>query len=149
MGIKLYDDFKDLLLACNNEEVKYIVVGGYAVIHHGYNRFTGDLDIWVEQSKDNFQRICKVFKAFGIPPSAIEEEEFLRHEKDVYSFGRPPVCFEILTAVKGLSFAEAYSHSAKVVYDEVEINMIDVADLIKAKKASGRYKDLDDIEHIK
>jgi predicted nucleotidyltransferase len=148
MVFRLYDDFSDLLTAFNKEGVKYIVVGGYAVIHHGYNRFTGDLDIWVEQSKDNFQILSRAFANFGIPASAIEEVDFLKNEKDVYTFGRPPVCFEILTAVKGLNFAEAYSHSIKVVYDGVEVNMIDLMDLIKAKKAAGRHKDLDDIDHI-
>ncbi len=149
MSLRLYDDFKDLLLSCNQSGIKYMVVGGYAVIHHGYNRFTGDLDIWVEQSENNFQLLVKAFENFGIPASAINVTDFLSNEKDVFTFGRPPVCFEILTSVKGLNFEEAYAHSAKSIYDGIEVNIIDLIDLIKAKKAAGRYKDLDDIEHIK
>lgn len=148
MAIQLFEDFQALFNILNKYEVKYIVVGGYAVIYHGYNRHTGDLDIWVEQSEKNYLRLIKAFSEFGIPPKAIEEKDFLENEMDVYTFGRPPVCVEILTAVKGLKFDEAFGHINMVTLDGVQVNMIDVRDLIKAKKAAGRYKDLDDVEHL-
>ena len=149
MSIRLHKDLQDILSQLNKSKVRYMIVGGYAVIHHGYNRTTGDLDIWVEQSKENFLLLGKAFKKFGIPISAINETDFLENEKDVYTFGRPPVCIEILTAVKGLKFKDAYANASWVKFDGVKVSMIDARDLIKAKKAAGRYKDLDDLEHIK
>jgi len=71
------EDFKDFLLALNTEKVKYILVGGYAVILHGYNRTTGDLDIWVERTKENFNRLVAAFKHFGLPTNAISLISFL------------------------------------------------------------------------
>lgn len=148
MVIKLHNDFRDFLHLLNKQKVKYIVVGGYAVIHHGYNRTTGDLDIWVEQTEDNFNLLCKAFLKFGLPVSAIDKVDFLNNEKDVYTFGRPPVSIEILTRVKGLRFEQAFEHFQKVLFDDLKVNMIDAHDLIKAKKAAGRFKDLDDIENL-
>ena len=107
------------------------------------------LDIWTEQSDQNFKLLIRAFEKFGIPADAINASDFLSDETDAFTFGKPPVCFETLTSVKGLNFEEAYAHSSKSIYDGVEVNIIDFPDLIKAKKAAERYKDLDDIEHIK
>jgi predicted nucleotidyltransferase len=148
MKLQLYQDFKDFLLTLNKHQVKYIVVGGYAVVYHGYNRNTGYLDIWVEQTSENFDLLMQVFSEFGLPLNAISKNEFLNNRHDVYTFGVPPVCIEILTAVKGIQFAESFSNSLRIMLDGIEVNMIDVSDLIRNKKAVGRNKDLDDIEHI-
>jgi hypothetical protein len=125
-----------------------MLVGGYAVVYHGYNRTTGDLDVWVEQSKENFASLMSAFFEFGLPTTAIDENDFLQNEMDVYTFGVPPVCIEILTAVKGVKFEESFPHSTLVEIDGVKVNMIDVRDLIRNKKSVGRNKDLDDIDHL-
>jgi hypothetical protein len=95
------DDFKDFILFLNKFEVEYIVVGGYAVIIRGYSRSTGDIDIWVNKTKENFNRLQKTILEFGIPEAAIKEHDFFSDEFDVFSFGKPPYAIEIMTAVKG------------------------------------------------
>jgi predicted nucleotidyltransferase len=148
MKAHLHPDFRDFLITLNKHGVKYLVVGGYAVIYHGYNRTTGDLDIWVEQSKESFGLLMNAFLEFGLPVSAISEKEFLMNKMDVYTFGVPPVCIEIITAVKGIQFEESFANASKVDFDGVQVNMIDLQDLVRNKKAVGRNKDLDDVEHL-
>ena len=143
-------DFSEFIIALEKFNVRYILVGGYAVIYHGYNRTTGDLNIWVEPSLDNYTLLVKAFVDFGLPIFGITQEKFLNlSEFDVFTFGRPPVCIDILTAVKGLNFKETYDRSALVKYDEIEVRMIDIRDLITTKKSVHRLKDLDDLEHLK
>lgn len=148
MKARLHEDFKDFLRALNKHGVRYLLVGGYAVIYHGYNRTTGDLDVWVEQSGENYRLLMKAFLEFGLPVSVIDEKTFLSSETDVYTFGIPPVCIEIITEVKGVQFTDSFSRAAKVIFDDVPVSMIGFHDLIRNKKAVGRNKDLDDIEHI-
>jgi len=145
----LFEDFVDFLDALNKSETEYLVVGGYAVVYHGYHRTTGDLDIWVNRTEANYKLLLKAFAIFGMPIFDMTLSNFLDVDKfDVFKFGKSPVRIDVLTACKGLVFEEAFHQSAKVTFDGVQVNMIDVRDLIKAKKAAGRYKDLDDIEHL-
>ncbi len=149
MGNTLNADFTEFIEALNKAEVEYILVGGYAVIFHGYNRTTGDLDIWVNPSPDNYQRLKKAFAHFGMSLFDMTEEKFMKTDNyDVFTFGRPPVCIEILTAVKGLEFGSAYKNSSLQNFDDVSVRMIDIRDLILAKKSVNRSKDKDDIEHL-
>lgn len=143
------EDFRDFISALNRYEVEYLLVGGYAVILHGYRRSTGDMDIWVNVTPENHKRLIKAFLSFGLPTSDISEGNFLRNdEMDVFSYGIPPVCIEILKKVKGCNFDESYKISKQ--YDEggLQIRFIHINTLIEAKKASGRHKDLDDIEKL-
>ena len=143
------EDFRDFIGALNNEEVEYLLVGGYAVVLHGYLRSTGDMDIWVNVTTENHKKLLKAYLAFGLPTSDISEENFLLNEEiDVFSYGIPPVCIEILKKVKGCDFDEAYKISK--IYDEngLQIRFIHINTLVEAKTASGRYKDLDDIEKL-
>ncbi len=143
------EDFRDFIDALNKQQVEYLLVGGYAVILHGYRRSTGDMDVWVNVTADNHKKLIKAYLAFGLPTSDITEENFLRNEEmDVFSYGIPPVCIEILKKVKGCDFDEAYKISK--LYDEngLQIRFIHINTLIEAKTASGRYKDLDDIEKL-
>ena len=148
MKLSLHPDFKDFLKALNNHEVKYILVGGYAVIYYGYSRTTGVLDIWVEQTRETFQSLKKAFLEFGLPVNAIKEADFLQNKMDVYTFGVPPVCIEVITDLKGVTFQKCFSNALKVSYDSVSVNLINTVDLLENKKAVGRNKDLDDIEHL-
>jgi hypothetical protein len=145
----LNQDFSDFLIALNEAKVDYILVGGYAVIYHGYNRTTGDMDVWVRPTKENFNKLKIAFQKFGLSLFDMTEEKFLKTELyDVFSFGVPPVCIEILTKVKGLDFEECFKSAIFQKFDDVDINIIDLIDLIKSKKSVGRYKDLDDIENL-
>jgi len=107
MGNVLNPDFQEFILELNNCEVKYVLVGGYAVIYHGYNRTTGDLDIYVERSVENYNLMCKAFKNFGLAMFDMTQENFLDHSTfEVFTFGNPPVSIDIITSLKGVSFSE-------------------------------------------
>jgi predicted nucleotidyltransferase len=150
MGNILNQDFKEFILCLNSASVEYMLVGGYAVIYHGYNRTTGDLDVWVNPTKENYLKLTKAFNAFGMGVFDMTMEKFLAEAHyDVFTFGRPPVCIEILTAVKGLVFNESYAISAMRDFDGLNVQMIDIRDLLIAKKSANRAKDHDDIEHLK
>jgi hypothetical protein len=149
MSVNLNEDFSDFLVCFNDYKVEYLVVGGYAVIHHGYSRTTGDIDIWVRKSVENYKKIQSAFIKFGMAVFDMTIENFLSNpEMNVFSFGKPPVSIEILTSVKGLKFEEAFNNSIHTNWSNVELRVIDLKDLIRAKKASGRYKDKDDIQNI-
>lgn len=145
----LNPDFTDFLISLEKFKARYIVIGGYAVIYHGYNRTTGDLDIWVEPTAENYKLLGRVFEDFGMSFLDVTLEKFLNlSDFDVFTFGRPPVCIELLTAVKGLNFQETYNNSSLVKYDNIEVRMIDIRDLVTTKKSVHRPKDLDDLEHL-
>ncbi len=149
MGNILNQDFVDFLNALNTSEVEYIIVGGYAVIYHGYNRTTGDLDIWINHTSENYIKLQKAFGIFGMSLFDMTKEKFLNHSNfDVFTFGRPPVSIDILTKVKGLDFKEVFANSSLTEFDGVKVRMIDIRDLLITKKASSRPRDLDDINHL-
>ncbi len=143
------DDFRDFLKALNNNNVEYILVGGMAVILHGYVRTTGDMDIWVNRTKDNYQKIVKAFYEFRMPVFDMSEKNFLSDDFDVWMFGVEPVKIELMTAVKGLEFETTYKKSQ--IHDEegIPIRYLHINSLIDAKKAAGRYKDLEDINQLR
>lgn len=144
------EDFQDFIRTLNEADVRYVLVGGYSVILHGYSRTTGDLDIWVEPSEENYLCLAKAFAIFGLPVFDMTLDKFLNTEHyDVFTFGRPPVCIDVLTHVKGLDFYTVFAHSEWFsVTDELRVRAIRLSDLILAKRAAGRSKDLDDIEHL-
>ncbi len=102
-------DFKEMISLLNQHEVEYILVGGYAVILHGYVRTTGYLDLWLNKTKENYNKFITTANQFGLPTSEMTEQNFL-HDKsiDVFSFGRPPYGLDIMLEVKGLSFKECF-----------------------------------------
>ncbi|MEM6963318.1 MAG: nucleotidyltransferase [Bacteroidota bacterium] len=142
-------DFQDFLKALNNNNVDYVLVGGYAVILHGYSRTTGDMDIFVRKSKENYQKIVATFLEFGMPTFDMTETNFLENEKvDVFSFGISPVSIDVITSIKSLSFNEVIENATIHQIDEIPICVIHVNDLIRQKKAVNRPKDINDIEHL-
>lgn len=139
-------DFKDFIGYLNKNDVKYLLVGGYAVILHGYIRSTADMDIWVDKSQINYQKLIKALVDFGAP--AIPKEEFFGNEFDVWGLGREPNRIEIMSEVKGLKFDFAFDKSKVYQHENINIRIIDFEDLMTAKKASGRFKDKNDIEQL-
>lgn len=144
----LNEDFKDFVIYLNSYEVEYIVIGGYAVIVRGYSRSTGDIDIWVNKTLDNFNRLQKAIQHFGLPTSAVKEDEFFSEEFDVFTFGKPPYAIEIMTAVKGLDFDSTFKKATMEQINDISVRIIHLQNLIEAKKAAGRSKDLNDIENL-
>ena len=142
------EHFRNFIQALNENDVEYVLVGGMAVILHGYVRGTGDMDIWVNKTTDNYKKLVKAFTQFGMPVFDMTEKAFLGNEFDVWGIGVQPIRIEIMTAVKGLNFEETYKLSQ--FYDEegLKIRFIHLNHLIEAKKAAGRFRDLDDIDQL-
>ena len=142
------EDFHDFIQCLNKSQVEYILVGGYAVIIRGYSRSTGDMDIWVNKTVLNYDKLQAAIIEFGLPGEAIRKDQFFSDEFDVFSFGRPPFAIEIMTAVKGLDFMNTYQLSTIEHIDDIKVRIIHLNQLIVAKKAAGRNKDLNDIENL-
>jgi len=142
------DDFRDFIKSFNNAGVEYVLVGGMAVILHGYVRTTGDMDIWVKKTEQNYKRIVIAFKDFGMPVFDMTLKNFLSDRFDVWSFGRKPVLIELMTSLKGVDFDEAYAKAVFYMEEDIPIRFLHLSSLLDAKRASGRYKDLDDIDQL-
>lgn len=142
------EHFREFIQALNEHEVEYVLVGGMAVILHGYVRGTGDMDVWVNKTKENYSRLKKAYRQFGMPLFDMTEENFLGEQYDVFGIGVQPVKIEVMTNVKGLLFDETYAMAQTYDEDGLKIKFIHINHLIQAKKASGRFRDLDDIEQL-
>jgi len=141
-------DFSDFIASLNAYDVHYVLIGGYAVVIRGYSRSTGDMDIWVEKTSQNYTKLMTAFYHFGLPTSAISLEQFLGNENDVFSFGREPSAIDILTRVKGLDFSETWQNATWEQLDNCTVKVIHIKQLIQAKIAAGRFKDLNDLENL-
>jgi predicted nucleotidyltransferase len=143
----LSSDFREFIRLLNNNEVKYLVVGGYAVGIHGHPRYTGDLDIWLLPDKHNVFKILKSLDEFGFGSLDITENDLMK-EGTVIQLGQPPLRIDLLNSIDGVSFNECYPNKKTVTIDGLEVNFIGYNDLIKNKKATGRHQDLGDIENL-
>ena len=150
MGNIFNNDFRDFLSSLNKNGVRYILVGGYSVILHGYSRTTGDMDLWVDRTADNYAKIVAAYEDFGMPVFDMTEQNFLGHPAwDVFTFGVPPVAIDIMISMEGLSFSDIYFRSVIFKDDGLEVRVIHKNDLIALKNKAGRSKDLDDLENLK
>jgi hypothetical protein len=105
------------------------------------------MDIWVAVASQNAQRLVQVLAEFGFGSTGLAEDIFMRENK-VIRMGNPPFRIEILTGISGVGFAECYAHRITDIIDDVQVNLIDLDRLKQNKRASGRYKDLNDLEHL-
>jgi hypothetical protein len=140
-------DFKEFFLLLNEKKVKYLLVGGYAVSYHGFIRATGDIDIWVEQTHENAERVIQTLHAFGFRQTKIDQEILLK-ENQIIRMGVPPLKIELLTTLSGVSFANCYKKRINAKINDIPISIINLADLKKNKKASSRLKDLNDLANL-
>jgi predicted nucleotidyltransferase len=115
---------------------------------YGYPRATGDMDIWIAVNETNASRVFEIIKEFGFNIPELTESLFVQKDK-VIRMGNPPLRIEILTSVSGIDFEKSYQNRKVEQIEGVPVNFIGLEDLIKNKKASGRHKDLDDVEHLK
>ena len=143
------DDFRDFIQALNDNKVSYMIVGGFAVILYGHARVTGDMDVWVERTEENYNKLIKAFHQFHMPAFDMTKENFLNHKEwDVFKFGKKPVAIDIMTKVKGLEFKECYAIAREFEDGDLKIRTLHLNHLLQAKKESGRLKDLDDIDQL-
>ena len=146
--VDLFPDFKAFLESLNSEGVKYLLLGGYAVIHYGYRRSTDDLDVWIATDAENAEKVSRVLQSFGgFSKSKVNPSMFQTRGK-VFIFGREPVRIDILTSPAGVDFADCYARRGEVDWDGVKVPLISFEDLKRNKSASGRAKDLADLEGL-
>ena len=146
-SVNLPPDFKEFLRLLNDHEVQYLLVGGYAVAYHGYPRATADMDIWVAIQPRNAQRLVDAIRVFGFDMPELSPKVFLKEEQ-VIRMGVPPVRIEIVTSASGVEFEACYAARVVDELDGVAVSVIDLEHLKINKKAAGRHRDLDDLEHL-
>ena len=145
---KLEQDFLDFIRLCNEKDVRYLVIGGYAVNVHGYVRYTKDIDIAIEISEANAEKLTVVIQDFGLGSLGLTKEDFLQ-KNFVIQLGHEPVRIDILNDVSGVTFEQAWQNRKEVEYDGVRINFIGLEELLILKRMAGRMQDLTDIEKLK
>lgn len=143
----LHNDFADFLRLLNERNVRYLVVGGYAVAYHGYPRYTGDFDVFVEASPENAAKLVEVYGEFGFDRTALKPAMFIVPD-NVVRIGHEPVRLEVLTSITGVEFADAYVRRIEVEVNGLAVPFISLVDLIKNKLATGRGKDRVDAETL-
>ena len=141
-------DFKEFVQLLIKHNTEYLIVGGYAVGIHGHPRYTGDLDIWLNPSEANAEKILKVVNEFGFSSYKLSVDDFTK-VGNVIQLGYPPLRIDLLTEIDGVTFEECYPNKLIVEIDDMNVNFISYHDLIANKNASGRHRDLDDIENLK
>ncbi len=142
-----FEDYKDMLLLFNKYDVKYLVIGAYAMGNYGYSRHTLDIDLWIEKSIENAQKIQKAFDDFPVPHEITIDE--LNTENFVLQIGIEPMRIDILTDIDGVAFSEAWNNKTNNSLFGEEINFISLHDLIKNKAATDRLKDKYDVLELK
>jgi hypothetical protein len=145
--IELHPDFKDFLRLLNSNDVNYLVVGGYAVGYYGYPRATGDMDIWIAVDEVNAAKTAQTLRDFGMPENETISDLFIEKDK-IIRMGIPPVRIEVITGASGIKFEECYLRREIIEIDNILVNFISLEDLKTNKQACGRYKDLEDLEHL-
>jgi hypothetical protein len=140
-------DFLDLLRAFSAADVRFMVVGAYALALHGHPRATGDLDVWVDATPDNAPRIMRALAEFGAPMRDLHQADFERPGV-TYQIGLPPARIDILTDLTGLSFADAWPARTTGAFGDIQVPFIDRESFVRNKRAVGRPKDLADLEGL-
>ncbi len=143
----LNPDFKEFIQSLNDNNVRYLVVGGYAVALHGYPRYTKDMDVWVEMTPENAARIVKALDQFGFGSLNLKESDFIVPDQ-IIQLGYPPRRIDILTTLPGVEFSECYPSHTTVNMEGISVNFIDLENLRKNKRATGRHQDLADLENL-
>jgi hypothetical protein len=138
-------DFVDLLRAFAAADVRFLVVGAYALAVHGRPRGTGDLDVWVEPTPENAARVMRALAAFGAPIAEVSEGDFARPGV-TYQMGLPPGRIDILTELTGLNFEDAWPGRLRRRFGDIEVDFIGRRAFLINKRATGRPKDLADID---
>jgi hypothetical protein len=143
----LPEDFKEFLRLLNSKHVDYLLVGGYAVGYHGYPRATVDMDIWVAVNRENANKTIETLVEFGFSSPEVSVEVLMEKDK-VIRMGVPPFRIEILTTIDGVDFDDCFKKRVVDRIDDVNMNIINREHLLINKKASGRFKDLNDLEQL-
>ena len=140
-------DFVDLLRALSAVDVRFLIVGAYALALHGKPRATGDLDVWIDPTPDNAPRVMRALASFGAPLTDVSVDDFSRPGV-TYQIGVAPGRIDILTELTGITFDEAWPDRMRRSFGDVDVDFIGRAAFIRNKRATGRAKDLADVEGL-
>jgi predicted nucleotidyltransferase len=143
----LNQDFKEFIQSLNDNGVRYLVIGGYAVAFHGHPRYTKDIDIWIAMDAANAANIIKALEQFGFASLDLQAADFLMPDQ-IIQLGDPPNRIDIITSTPGVDFDNCYPARAQTEIDGIQVNFIDLENLKRNKKAVGRHQDLADIESL-
>ena len=143
----LTNEFKEFLKLLNDHEVEYLIVGGHAVAYHGYPRSTGDLDIWISVNAINAKKLANVLIDFGFPSESVSSSVFMEVDR-VLRMGAAPNRIEILTGIDGVEFDSCFQSRVSAELDGISVSMIGLDSLKVNKRASGRHKDLADLDEL-
>lgn len=143
--MKVEKDFEEFIKLLNDHQVKYLVVGAYALIYYTIPRNTGDIDFFVEPTEENAERMLSVLREFGFSSLKLRKEDFMNPDF-VIQLGYSPNRIDIITGITGVAFSEAYKNRVKAKIGNENVFFISPKDLLKNKKATGRTKDRADAE---
>ena len=143
----LTQDFREFFQSLNDHNVRYLVIGGYAVAFHGHPRYTKDIDVWIGTDKTNAEKLIDALRAFGFASLALEAEDFLDPD-DIIQLGYPPNRIDLFTALLGVDFDACYAARIAVEIQGTSVTFIDLENLKKNKRATGRLQDLADLEQL-
>ena len=143
----MHQDFLDLLHAFIDRKVRFLIVGAYALGVHGRPRATGDLDVWVDATPSNAVNVIQALEQFGAPMGEVTADEFSR-PGIVFQMGLPPLRIDVLTELSGLTFEDAWPTRTAASFGPITVDVIGRAAFIKNKRATGRARDLGDIEAL-
>jgi len=141
-------DFEELFELLNRNEVKYLLVGGYAYAIYAEPRYTKDIDLFYEIDKENAEKLLSAIQSFGFSSLEIGKDDFLK-QGQIIQLGMPPYRVDLLNDIEGVSFSEAWKNKTKASYGKQEIQVIGKMDLIKNKTAVGREQDKLDVKRLK
>ncbi len=142
---QLPDDFKEFIQCLNSNNVKYLLIGGWAVGLHGHPRATKDIDFLIFIDNTNLENLEKALKSFGAPPVDID---YLREKGNVIRIGVSPILIDIINEADGIDIEDCYSRKEIIKVEDIEIPVISRADLIINKKSTGRKADMADVEKL-
>ncbi len=145
--MEVYQDYKELFASLNSQNVKYVIVGAYALAFHGHPRFTGDIDILVQPAADNAGRVIRALEDFGFSFPDLTADDF-KTSDNVIQLGVPPVRVDLLTTITGVEWNQVDKHKVPGTYGDIPVWFLSREDLIQNKRASGRRKDLADLEAL-
>lgn len=145
--MKIHQGFRDLLAEFVDEKVEFMVIGGYAVSHYDRPRYTKDIDLWIHAAPTNVDAVCRALVSFGAPQHIVNALRNAREDEIVW-LGSPPLRIDLLRAVGGIRFEDAWQQREVVRWDDVDVPVIGLDDLIASKRAAGRPQDLLDVANL-
>jgi hypothetical protein len=145
--MEVQPDFRELLKLLNAHAVEYVIVGGYALAFHGAPRYTGDIDILINPTASNSQRIMAALEKFGFGSVGLSERDF-QYPGKVIQLGVSPVRVDLITSITGVSIDDAFTNSVDGKYGDIPVRYIGRDQFIHNKRATGRLKDMSDLEAL-